>query len=182
MPRVLDITGEYPPDWQRISDRTWAAAGHRCVRCGHPYRKGEHGKGEWTPCDERCCHPGPLALVSADGVVVPLRDNAITTDPDIRGFITAGRLVVAAWRIGTVHHLDGNKSNCRWWNLLALCQRCHLTIQARVNPHQPYILEHSDWFKPYVAAFYAFKYECRELTRAEAEAEMPRLLGHERIA
>ena len=32
----------------------------------------------------------------------------------------------------TVHHLDLNKSNCAWWNLAALCQKCHLTIQAKV--------------------------------------------------
>lgn len=33
----------------------------------------------------------------------------------------------------TVHHLDGNKQNCEWWNLAALCQRCHLRIQSRVD-------------------------------------------------
>lgn len=36
----------------------------------------------------------------------------------------------------TVHHLDGDKSNCDFSNLVALCQRCHLTIQARFNPNQ----------------------------------------------
>ena len=25
-----------------------------------------------------------------------------------------------------VHHLDGNKANCTYENLVALCQRCHL--------------------------------------------------------
>jgi 5-methylcytosine-specific restriction endonuclease McrA len=30
----------------------------------------------------------------------------------------------------TVHHLDGDKANCAGWNLVALCQRCHLSIQA----------------------------------------------------
>jgi 5-methylcytosine-specific restriction endonuclease McrA len=30
----------------------------------------------------------------------------------------------------TVHHLDGDKANCAPWNLVALCQRCHLSIQA----------------------------------------------------
>src|SRR5579875_1412083 len=33
----------------------------------------------------------------------------------------------------TVHHLDGNKKNCQQYNLAALCQRCHLRIQARVE-------------------------------------------------
>jgi hypothetical protein len=39
-------------------DLVRALAGHRCVRCGHPYRKGAHGKGEWSPCDEQCTHAG----------------------------------------------------------------------------------------------------------------------------
>lgn len=57
----------------------------------------------------------------------------------------------------TVHHLDLNKSNCAWWNLAALCQRCHLTIQGKVIMEQPYMFEHSEWFKPYVAGYYADK-------------------------
>ena len=55
----------------------------------------------------------------------------------------------------TVHHIDLNKSNCRWWNLVALCQRCHLSIQARVIIERSYMFPHSDWFKPYVAGYYA---------------------------
>jgi hypothetical protein len=50
----------------------------------------------------------------------------------------------------TIHHLDNDKSNCEEWNLAALCQRCHLTIQARVNMHQGWLLEHSEWMKPHV--------------------------------
>jgi hypothetical protein len=176
MPRVLDITGEYPADWKEISDATWATAGSRCIRCSHPYKKGEQGKGEWTRCDERCKHKGPIALGLVDGIGVPVYPERAA------GLIVFnGKDVFAQWRIGTVHHLDGDKSNCRWWNLLALCQRCHLTIQSRVNPHQPYMLEHSDWFKPYVAAFYAWKYEGRDITREQAGAEMVRLLAHERL-
>lgn len=73
-------------------------------------------------------------------------------------------------RILTVHHLDGDKSNCRWWNLLALCQVCHLTVQAKVIPERPYLWEHSRWFVPYVCGFYAFFYGHEEITRAEAES------------
>ena len=36
----------------------------------------------------------------------------------------------------TIHHLDNNKSNCEEWNLAALCQRCHLHIQGKVNMFQ----------------------------------------------
>lgn len=31
----------------------------------------------------------------------------------------------------TVHHLDMDKSNCHWTNLVALCQKCHLRVQSR---------------------------------------------------
>jgi len=56
----------------------------------------------------------------------------------------------------TVHHLTGEKNNCRWWNLAPLCQRCHLQIQAKVIMHRPWFLPHSEWFKPYVAGYYAY--------------------------
>lgn len=55
----------------------------------------------------------------------------------------------------TVHHLDLNPANCAWWNLAALCQRCHLHIQAKVVMERPWLFEHSAWFKPYVAGYYA---------------------------
>lgn len=62
---------------------------------------------------------------------------------------------VAAGYTLTTHHLDLNKSNCEWWNLAALCQRCHLTIQSRVIMERPWFLPHTKWFKPYVAGYYA---------------------------
>jgi hypothetical protein len=54
----------------------------------------------------------------------------------------------------TVHHLDINPGNCAWWNIPALCQRCHLSIQSKVVMEQPYMFPHTEWFKPYVAAYY----------------------------
>lgn len=55
----------------------------------------------------------------------------------------------------TVHHLTGEKDQNAWWNTAALCQRCHLKIQAKVIMHRPWFLSHSDWFKPFVAGYYA---------------------------
>jgi hypothetical protein len=43
----------------------------------------------------------------------------------------------------------------------------------------PFFLEHADWFKPYVAGFYAHKYEGRNITRQEAESRMAELLSYE---
>lgn len=82
----------------------------------------------------------------------------------------------------TVHHLDGDRWNCRWWNIPALCQRCHLSIQGRVVMGQPFVFEHSDWFKPYAAGFYAWKYLRLDLTREEVEERILALLALERVA
>ena len=86
---------------------------------------------------------------------------------------------VASGHVMTTHHWDGNKANDSWYNLLPLCQRCHLTIQGRVNPETPWFLPHSDWLKPYAAGFYAKKYEGREITREEADARLDELLSYE---
>ncbi len=186
MSNRLHIQGEYPADWNAIGDRVREEAGHRCIRCGHPYKTGAHGKGEWTRCDEQCTHTGPLGIEftpalgeTRDEAIEPIADETRTA----RAMIAiSGNPVCARWRILTVHHLDGDKSNCEWWNLLALCQRCHLQIQTRLNPSTPYFLEHSAWFRPYAAGFYAKKYEGRDITREEALARMEELLSYERLA
>lgn len=83
-------------------------------------------------------------------------------------------------KILTTHHFDGNKANDAWWNLLPLCQVCHLEIQGRVDPETPWFLEHSEWLKPYVAGFYAHKYERRDITYEEAIYRLNELLAYER--
>lgn len=80
----------------------------------------------------------------------------------------------------TVHHLDINPANCEWWNLVALCQRCHLTIQSKVVMNQPYMFDHSDWFKPYVAGYYANLYG-RSTDREYVEAHLDDLLEYGRV-
>lgn len=182
MPRALPISGEYTFDWAEINARVCEEAGHRCIRCGHPYVKGEHGKGEWTRCDDRCTHAGPLAWMFTDAPMILIQDERVNVATAKRLGGQTAYWLVAQWRILTVHHADGNKSNNAWWNLLALCQRCHLTIQSRVNPEQPYMLEHSEWYKPYVAGFYAKKYEGLDLTREQVMARLDELLAYERMA
>lgn len=91
----------------------------------------------------RCGHPAEAAKLRA-----PCDEHC---DPDRHpGGLNDGRQ-----RILTVHHLDGDKSNCAWWNLTALCQVCHLHIQGKVQMDRTYVFEHSDWFKPYVGGYYA---------------------------
>lgn len=54
----------------------------------------------------------------------------------------------------TVHHFDGDKSNGARWNLMALCQRCHLSVQARVDPEVGLMFDPSLWAMPYIAGYY----------------------------
>ena len=144
----LAFRNEYSEDWSKLAAEVKAAAGDRCVRCGHPN-------------GDRMAHP-----IWADRVrlLAPCTEHCTHA--------TDGKL-----RTLTVHHLDGDKANARWWNLLALCQVCHLQIQARVIPERPYLFEHTAWFKPYVAGFYAWYHGGSEISRAEAEAELDRWLA-----
>lgn len=53
----------------------------------------------------------------------------------------------------TVHHLIPVKWNLQHWNLAALCQRCHLQIQHRVQFLQPWPFEHTPWMARHVADY-----------------------------
>jgi hypothetical protein len=81
--RRLHTRGEYAADGPQRRHQVREEAGHRCIRCHHPFETGTHGKGEWTPCDEQCTHGGPVRLNTA---------------------AHTGR-VEAQWRILTVHSL-----------------------------------------------------------------------------
>lgn len=173
--RRLHTRGQYAEDGPARRLKVREEAGHRCIRCGHPFETGKHGKGEWTPCDEQCNHKGPIRkIMPRTGTECLIASNLTAGD-----LVRLGDKIEAEWRILTVHHFDGDKSNDAWWNTLALCQRCHLTIQCRVDPEIPFFLEHSEWAKPYVAGFYAWKYESKMVTRAEANARLDELLAHE---
>jgi 5-methylcytosine-specific restriction endonuclease McrA len=144
-------------------------ADHRCLRCGHPYWVGEvGGGGEWSTCDHRCSHGGPTRTVDLSDQVGKNFEGGYLKE-----------ITQAQWRILTVHHLDEDKANCRWWNLAALCQRCHLRMQRAVVMGRAYHYEHSDWFKPYAAGFYAWKYLGEDLERGETLKRLPELLALE---
>lgn len=176
----------------RIPDLIREMRGHRCERCGHPYEKGNPNiseRAEWSPCDGQCVHVGPMRYRPANGEeqewrvsdpgdsVGPIRDWLFDYAPE--GRLIPRWEVEAQWRILTVHHLDSDKANCRWWNLVALCQRCHLRMQRAVIMDREYHFEHSEWFKPYAAGFYAFKYEGRDILREEAEFRLDHFLRYE---
>lgn len=165
----------YPFAWhERIKHDVRELAGHRCERCLHPYRCGEHESGEWTPCDDLCRHNAPIRYRYPGAEWSEERHVASGWR-----MATRGAEVEAHWRILTVHHLNGDKRDCRWWNLVALCQRCHLTIQGRVVMEREFVTRHSDWFRPYAAGWYAVKYLGLELTREQTMARLDELLALE---
>lgn len=226
-PEELGTDG-YPPAWHELlKHQVRADAGHRCVRCGHPYRVGVDGimepanvachslakalnihpravdlglelasddlgkldeippkarRQHWSPCDDRCTHRGPYRYRHGptDEWLYTHEDEPWIGEAGIGE--TVGIEVQALWRILTVHHLDGNKANCRWWNLAALCQRCHLQVQGKVQMARVWPWEHSEWFQPYVAGFYAATYLGEKLERSEVEARLDELLDLERVA
>ena len=79
----------------------------------------------------------------------------------------------------TVHHLDLDPQNNAFWNTPALCQRCHLKIQAKVVMGQVWMFEHTEWFKPYAAGYYA-SIHGHPTGRAWVEAHLDILLKYGR--
>lgn len=170
------FSGQYADDGKAKRLKVREEAGHRCIRCGHPFESGKHGKGEWSPCDERCTHGGEVRAKRGFG-----EWQSFNVKDAVGELIKRGNMAEAKWRILTVHHLDGDKANDAWWNTLALCQRCHLEIQGKVDPRVPWMLEHSPWFKPFIGGFYALKYEGKNLSREEVMARLPELLAYEQL-
>jgi hypothetical protein len=178
------------PKYQPIKDLIREQAGYRCERCHHPYPPGitkTCPKGEWTPCDEQCEHAGPFRTRETmredewreyDGPGIPFPSEAMY-DFDQNGRRVQRWEYEARWRILTTHHLNGIKHDCRWWNLAALCQRCHLQIQGKVNMDRIWPWEHSEWFKPHAAGWYAFAYLGEELSREETMERLDELLDLE---
>lgn len=80
-------------------------------------------------------------------------------------------------RILTVHHLDGDKANCRWWNLVPLCQVCHLRVQGRLHPDQGFLCAPPEWLQPYLAGRYAWNVLGLELDRFEVQVVIPEVLA-----
>lgn len=151
------FTGEYVKDRKAVHNAVREAAGNRCVRCGHPQgdKLGEH---------DYCVTDHGFRKFYPNRALVPCTEHC--THP------RDGKL-----RILTVHHLTGRKDDNRWWNLLALCQVCHLQVQGKVIPEQTYMHPHTPWFVPYACGFYAAMYGNLDITREQADADPHRYLA-----
>jgi hypothetical protein len=177
---------DYPPEWhETIKHTVRAEADHRCVRCGHRFVTKsaalalgvDPSPGEWSPCDDQCSHGGEIRTWVLDGDG-PDGEWYETTAlwPVCDLLASSAATIEARYRVLTVHHLDGVKANCRWWNLAALCQRCHLEIQGKVVLDKPWPWPHTQWMRPYVAGFYALKYLDEDLPVRPAEDRIAELL------
>lgn len=131
----------------------------------------------WSPCDTLCSHKGPTRW-RANGDT-PWVQGGVEVAGDIASF---DHEVQASWRILTVHHLNGRKHDLRWWNLAALCQRCHLEIQHKVVMERVYPFEHTPWFQPHAAGFYAYAYLGEDLNFTDTMNRLDELLALERMA
>lgn len=149
----------YPPDWSTLSITVRQMAGWRCVRCRHPFSD----RGVPVRCDNLCDELRGRVWRFRPGRAAPAE-------------LTAHDWQTPGLNFG-VHHLDGDKANGAWWNLLALCNSCHLTVQSRVIVERPYILAHSEWFVPYVCGWYAHYYGHVAISRDEAMADPGRWLA-----
>ncbi len=150
--------GPYPANWKEIAKAVKDAAGNRCVRCGHP--DGDRMERSILP---KGVQPGPT--YNPINFFFKPCDEHCTHRRDYK------------MRMLTVHHLDMNPANCEWWNLAALCQICHLQIQHKVVMERAYMFAHKQWFKPYVAGYYAhLQGECE--SRPVVLAHLERLLAY----
>lgn len=166
--------GTYPIDWDEIARAVKDAAGWRCIRCGHPYVLSFESEQEAEDAMWRI-FPASSGIkvqpIPSGGYLI--RSGILPCDEHCNGH----RHEPVKQRVLTVHHLDGNKENCEWWNLAALCQVCHLQVQGKVKMDQAYLHPHTPWFRPYVAAYYAFTLLGEELTRDQVEARLCELLS-----
>jgi 5-methylcytosine-specific restriction endonuclease McrA len=166
----LNVGGEYATDWPAIARSVKEDAGWRCVRCKHPF---DPTTSRVRPCDDGCdatrgrlIRPENVGLISLSiQLPMPYSSHPQPHAPSVPGLSF------------TVHHFDGRKDNNAWWNLMALCNSCHLTIQGRVIPERPWLFEHSAWMVHYVCGFYAYYYGQQQITRVEAIEEPDRWLA-----
>lgn len=95
----------YPPDWKEISERKRKEAGEKCEWCGLANKA--------------------IGYRTRDG-------HFHEIGPDMYD----GSQVNSVQIVLTVHHLDGNPANSYDDdNLVALCQKCHLTADMNIHVH-----------------------------------------------
>lgn len=177
----------YPDEWPEIAARVREEAGNRCVRCRH--RSDRQWKAliltaRHSSSAAQIDNPLPSLMAACDDACDPDRhrrfepvDRSNLLDAATALDMSVTIIERVPQRVLTVHHLNEVKADCDWWNLAALCQVCHLVIQGKVEMSIPYIFDHSGWFQPYVAGYYAKTFLGADLTREEVSARLGELLA-----
>ena len=76
-------------------------------------------------------------------------------------------------RLLTVHHLDRNTKNNSYWNLAALCQRCHLSLQGKFRPGQLPLLDPPRWLARHISGLKGQAKTLAHQARKRAERSAP---------
>ncbi len=118
MPIRPENRARYPKDWPAISARIRQRAGNRCEECGVE----NHKLGGRSP-DGRFWLAEPTGE-SSRGIMWPRPGDWSWCS----GWPERLRIIKI---ILTVAHLDHQPENCADDNLKALCQRCHLRLDAK---------------------------------------------------
>ncbi len=134
MPIRESERARYPADWKQISLRIRERAGQRCEctgQCGDDHVPQTIGALLGQPA--RCDAPNGVSILREVGgaLWVTWEDceaGALETNFAGRRFADKATKIVL-----TVAHLDHTPENCAEENLLAMCQRCHLCLDAELH-------------------------------------------------
>lgn len=116
MPIKPENRSRYPADWTQIRARILARAGNCCERCRVPNRT-------------------RIARGAGEDADTYMRDDATVYCADSGTYL--GQTHMSNYQVLrmvdivlTIAHLDHTPENCADNNLQALCQRCHLRLDA----------------------------------------------------
>ena len=126
MPIKAENRHRYPPDWPAIRERILTRAGNRCEHPGCMARQYSVG---WWSLDERGHrwnaawgqNDNPRTYSEARQMAAELYHDRSEEGPK--------PIVIVL----TIAHLDHDTGNDADDNLAALCQRCHLTYDAKLH-------------------------------------------------
>lgn len=125
MPIRPEMKALYPRNWGQIRESILNRAGHTCEKCGRPNRRRIviSPKGDWVEVNEAGMPKGDWIDENGHWIAYPegFYDNIDEPNPGYRMVTT----------ILTISHTDHDPTNNDPSNLRALCQRCHLTHDAK---------------------------------------------------
>lgn len=117
MPIRPEMKARYPANWKEIRERILERAGHCCERCG----AGNY----WDVQRLDPAAPASWTVVGFD----PIKANCWPF------FVMAAvnGMVITTIVLTIAHVHDPDPANCADDNLQALCQRCHLVLDAPLH-------------------------------------------------